>query len=155
MNRSIIIAAIVISAVILLNGFLERRAHVASSASVVATPATASTDQTIAVLPFTSLDSADLNNSLAAGIQREIITRLAAQHVSAAAVQKAPDAGQLLLGSVQRAGNRVRVNVQLVDASSRIPRWAQTYDRELTDVFAFESEIAESVAKAIAARQKT
>jgi TolB-like protein len=154
MNRSIIVAAIIISATILANGFLDRRVHVPSTASVPASQGVTAGDQTIAVLPFTNLNSADPNNSLAAGIQREIVTRLTALHVKAASVQQAPRAGQLLLGSVQRSGNRVRVNVQLVDAASRVPRWAATYDRELTDIFALESEIAENVAKSVAG-QKT
>ena len=153
MNRSIIIGAIIISAAILVNGFLERRAHVVPIGSAVATPPVALPDQTIAVLPFTSLDADPSNSSLAAGIQREIITRLTAQHVKAASVAEAPRAGELLLGSVQRAGDRVRVNVQLVDATSRIPHWAETYDRELTDIFALESEIAENVAKSVAAKK--
>jgi TolB-like protein len=153
MNRSIIIGAIIISAAILVNGFLERRAHVVPTGSAVATPPVALSDQTIAVLPFTSLDADPSNSSLAAGIQREIITRLTAQHVKAASVAEAPRAGELLLGSVQRAGDRVRVNVQLVDATSRIPHWAETYDRELTDIFALESEIAENVAKSVAAKK--
>lgn len=153
MNRSIIFAAIIISAAILVNGFLGRRAQL-STLSAETAPRVVPVDRTIAVLPFTSLDSADPNNSLAGGIQREIITRLTAQHVKAASISEAPRAGTVLLGSVQRAGSRVRVNVQLVDAASRIPRWAETYDRELTDVFALESEIAENVAKSIAA-QKT
>ncbi|PZR76336.1 MAG: hypothetical protein DLM73_03230 [Chthoniobacterales bacterium] len=152
MNRSIILAAIIISAAILVNGFLERRAHV-STPSPEPAPAVAPVDRTIAVLPFASLDSTDPNNSLAAGIQREIITRLTAQHVKAANASETPRAGEVLLGSVQRAGNRVRVNVQLIDAASKIPRWAETYDRELTDVFALESEIAENVAKSIAAKK--
>ena len=152
MNRSIILGAVIISAAILLNGFLER--HTRSTPKVLAeTGPLASLDRTIAVLPFTSLDSAEPDNSLAAGIQREIVTRLTAQHVNAASVQEPPSAGDLLLGSVQRAGNRVRINVQLVDAASRVPRWAETYDRELTDVFALESEIAEKVSKSLAAKK--
>ena len=47
----------------------------------------------------------------------------------------------------------MRVNVQFVDATSRIPYWAETYDREVTDVFALQSEIAENVAKSIAAKK--
>jgi TolB-like protein len=154
MNRSIIIGAIIISAAILVSAFLERRARVASTVSAATTAVTAG-DQTIAVLPFTSLGSGDADTSLADGLQREIITRLTTEHVKAASVREAPSAGKLLLGSVQRAGNQVRINVQLVDAASRIPLWAETYDRQLTDLFALESEIAETVAKAVAAKQKT
>ena len=153
MNRSIVFAAILISAAILVNGFFERRAHVLSTnpeiAVVVALP-----DQAIAVLPFTGLDVADPNNSLSAGIRREIVTRLSAQHVKAASVEESPRVGQLLIGTLQRQGNIVRVNVQLVDAASRVTLWTETYDRRLDDVLAVESEVAESVAKSVAA-QKT
>ncbi|MDQ3117947.1 MAG: hypothetical protein M3Q86_15300 [Verrucomicrobiota bacterium] len=153
MNRSTIIGAIIISAAILVNGFLERRAHVLFSASAVATPAVASPDSAIAVLPFENLSEEKANAYFADGIRREIIARLTARHVKAASVQEAPPAGELLLGSVEKVGNRVRVHLQLVDASSRIPHWAVTYDRELTDVFALQNEIAESVAKSVAAKK--
>src|SRR4029077_11855731 len=121
---------------------LERRAHVLSSGSAVATPAVASPGQTITVLPFKNLSDEKANAYLADGIRREIIVRLARQQVKAASVREAPHTGEFLLGSVAKAGNRVRVNVQLVDATSRIPYWAETYDREVTDVFALQSEIA-------------
>src|SRR4051812_43290964 len=154
MNRSIILAAIIVSAAILTNGFFERRAHVSSSSVAAPTSAITPDQATIAVLPFTSLDSDEANHKFAAGIEREIITRLAARHVKAASTHEPPQTGELLLGSVQRAGNRVRVSVQLVDAVSRVPRWAETYDRDLTDVLALQSEIAETVAKSVAS-QKT
>src|ERR1700745_1515079 len=111
MKLSIVFAAVIIGAAILLNGFLERRAHLALSTSAVGEPASAARDHIIAVLPFTSIGSADSSNSLAAGIEREILTHLAAQNVRAASRPEAPRTGELLLGSVQQAGNRVRVNV--------------------------------------------
>jgi TolB-like protein len=55
-------------------------------------------------------------------------------------------------GSVQRAGNRVRVNVQLVDARTDRHLWAQTYDRDLADVFAIQSEIAKMIADQLQAK---
>ncbi len=62
-------------------------------------------------------------------------------------------------GSVQRAGNRVRVNAQLIDASTNRTLWGQTYDRDLADVFAIQSEIATSIARqlqaSLSAREKT
>jgi TolB-like protein len=152
MNRSTIIGAIIISAAILVNGFLERRAHVLSSGAALATAAVASPDQTIAVLSFENPSEEKANAYFADGIQREIIARLTRQHVKAVSVREAPHTGELLLGSVAKVGNRVRVNVQLVDATSRIHR-AETYDRELTDVFALQSEIAENVAKSVAAKK--
>ena len=154
MNRSILIGAITISAAILVNGFLERRAHVMSTVSAVATSAVPLPARAIAVLPFENLSEEKTNASFADGVQREIITHLSAQHVRAAGVREAPSVGQLLVGSVQHAGDRVRINVQFADAVSRIPLWTATYDRELSDVFAVQSEIAENVAKAVAAPQK-
>jgi len=100
MNRSTIIGAIIISAAILLNGFLETRAHVLSSGLAAAMPAVASPDQTIAVLPFENLSEEKANAYFADGIRREIIVRLARQQVKAASVREAPHTGELLLGSV-------------------------------------------------------
>ena len=57
------------------------------------------------------------------------------------------------MGSVAKDGDRVRITVHLVDAASRVPYRSEMYDRELTDVFAVQSEIAESVAKVIAAKK--
>ena len=71
--------------------------------------------------------------------------------------QSARDAEQLgvanvVEGSVQRAGNRVRVNAQLVDARTDAHLWAQTYDRDLADVFAIQSEIAKAIADQLQAK---
>jgi len=155
MNRSIIIGAIIISAAILVNGFLERHVHIVSTVSAVATPAVALPDQAVAVLPFESLSEEKANAYFAEGIRREIIARLTTRRVKAASVEQAPHTGELLVGSVERSGNRVRVTVHLIDATTRIPHSSETYDRELGDVFALQSEIAENVAKAVATRQKT
>jgi TolB-like protein len=155
MNRSIILAAIIISTAILINGFLERRTHVLSTAVATTRPGITSANQTIAVLPFASISADEADKSFANGIQAEIITRLAKQHVNAVGVQEVPRSGVFLRGSVQRAANQIRINVQLVDAASGSPRWAESYDRQLTDVLAVESEIAENIAKSIAAQQKT
>jgi len=153
MNRSTIIGALIISAAILVNGFLERRAHVGSTVSALVTPAVALPDQTIAVLPFENLSEEKATANFAEGIRREVVDRLTRQHVKAANVQEAPQTGVLLLGSVAKVGNQVRVTVHLVDAASRLPYWSGMYDRELTDVFALQSEIAENVAKAVAAKK--
>src|SRR5207249_6772090 len=55
----------------------------------------------------------------------------------------------ILEGSVQKAGDQVRVNVQLINAQTDAHRWADTYDRKLTDIFAVESEIAKSIADSL------
>jgi TolB-like protein len=153
MTRSIIIGALIISAAVLLNGFLERHARMAPTTETIAPASAALADRPIAVMPFSASDSDGSSNAFAAGLQREIITRLTAQHLKAASVQDIPSTGQALIGSVQRAGNRVRVHVQLVDAASRVPRWAETYDREISDVLALESEIAGFVAKSVATKE--
>src|SRR5206468_5029490 len=61
----------------------------------------------------------------------------------------------LLEGSVQRAANRVRVNVQLIDARTDAHLWAQTYDRDLADTFAIQSEIAKAIAEQLQAKLST
>jgi TolB-like protein len=118
-------------------------------------------EKTIAVLPFQDLSS-EQNAGFADGIQQEIINRLTKVHdlkvVSAEAVKgyqpaardlrevaKELGVANLLEGSVQHAGNRVRVVVQFVDARTDTHLYADRYDRELTDLFVIEREIAKTV----------
>jgi TolB-like protein/Tfp pilus assembly protein PilF len=131
--------------------------------------ATAVPEKSIAVLPFDNLSRDPDNAYFSEGIQDEILTRLAKiaqlKVVSRTSTQKyktAPDnlrdiAHQLgvtniLEGSVQKAGDQVRVTVQLINAISDAHLWADTYDRKLTDIFAVESEIAKSVAEKLQAK---
>src|SRR6185436_13934897 len=103
------------------------------------------------------------NAYLAEGIQDEILTRLSkiadlkvisrtsTQHYKSAPANMAEIARQLgvahiLEGSVQKSDSTVRVNVQLIKASTNSHLWADTFDRKLTDIFAVESEIARAVA---------
>src|SRR4029077_267382 len=128
-------------------------------------PAAGSTvpEKSIAVLPFDNLSSDKDNAYFAEGIQDEILTRLskvaALKVISRSSMQKfktAPadlgDVGQqlgvtnILEGSVQKANDQVRVNVQLINALTNAHLWAEIYDRKLTDIFAVESEIAKTVA---------
>jgi len=153
MNRSIVFGAVLISLAILVNGFLERRAHDATSTNSQMPAVVASPAQPIAVLPFTSFDSTDPTNSFAASIQSEIVSRLTAQHVSVAQAEERPRIGRVLSGSVRRVGDNVRITVELLDAASGIHLWGEAYDRKVDNVFALESEIAESVAKSIAAKK--
>ena len=117
-------------------------------------------EKSIAVLPFENLSRDPDNAYFADGVQDEILTNLARiadlkvisrtsamQYQSGVARNLRKIAQQLgvanvVEGSVQRAGNRVRVNAQLVDARTDRHLWAQTYDRDLADVFAIQSEIA-------------
>jgi serine/threonine protein kinase/Flp pilus assembly protein TadD len=122
------------------------------------------TDKSIAVLPFENLSPDPNNVYFADGVQDEILTRLSSladlkvinrtsvmQYKSGAARDLHKIGHQLRVarvveGSVQRAGNRVRVNAQLIDVSTNRALWGQTYDRDLADVFAIQSEIATSIA---------
>ena len=134
-------------------------------------------DKSIAVLPFENLSDEKENAYFADGVQDEILTRLASvadlkvisrtsvmQYKSGAARNLREIGHQLgvahvVEGSVQRAGNRVRVNAQLIDVSTNRELWGQTYDRNLADVFAIQSEIATSIARELQAslspREKT
>ena len=121
-------------------------------------------DKSIAVLPFENLSEEKANAFFAEGVQDEILTDLAKitdlkvisrtsvlQYKSGVARNLREIAQQLgvanvVEGSVQRSGNRVRVNAQLVDARNDTHLWAQTYDRDLADVFAIQSEIAQKIA---------
>jgi TolB-like protein/Tfp pilus assembly protein PilF len=125
--------------------------------------------RSIAVLPFTSL-SADPENSYFAGaIHDELLTQLSKlgdlRVISRTSVMAYTDTrktlrqiaeelgvGVVLEGSVQRADNRVRVQAQLIDAATDEHLWAESYDRELTDVFAIQRDIAQQIASALQAR---
>ena len=170
MNRSIIIAAVVISAAILLNGYFDRAARAPHAAQPPEKQPPMIREKTIAVLPFQDLSSPEQNGGLADGIQQEIINRLTKVHDlkvvsqsdvmrnNAAATRNRRDIGQqlgaanLLEGRVQHADDRVRVSVQLIDAKTDTHIWAESFDRKFTDVFAVESGIAKNIAAQLGAR---
>jgi len=125
--------------------------------------------KSIAVLPFDNLSADTSNAYFAAGTQDEILTRLAGIHelkviarTSAAQYASHPQdvarvaqqlgVATLLEGSVQRAGDQVRVAVQLVDAHSGAQLWADSYDGTVKSIFSVESEIAQHVADALKAQ---
>ena len=125
--------------------------------------------KSIAVLPFDNLSRDPDNAYFTEGIQEEILTRLAKiadlKVISRASTQRfksAPDnlpviAKQLgvtniLEGSVQKSADRVRVNVQLINALTDAHLWADIYDRKLTDIFAVESDIAKTIADTLQAK---
>ncbi|HKZ09279.1 MAG TPA: tetratricopeptide repeat protein [Rhodanobacteraceae bacterium] len=153
----------------------------ASLAAVVAMAATAwsilasrdvqpaSSPLSIAVLPFQNLSTDEGNAYFAAGIQDEILTELAKikglkviARTSTRQYASRPDDLQaigrrlgvttLLEGSVQRAGDEVHINVQLIDAASRAHIWAHSYNRNLDDIFEVEGEVATEIAQALDAR---
>ena len=124
--------------------------------------------KSIAVLPFENLSEEKANAYFAEGIQNEILTRLATlrdlkviSRTSTAKYQSKPDnlktvaqelgVSTILEGAVQKAGDKVRVNVQLIDARSDTHLWAKSYDRDFKDVLAVESEVSEQIADALQA----
>src|SRR5881296_2429174 len=127
-------------------------------------------DKSIAVLPFQSLSDEKENAYFADGIQDDILTNLSKigdlKVISRMSVMsyrgdalrnareigKALGVGALLEGSVRRAGNRVRVSVQLINANSDEHIWAEDYDRDLTDVFAIQTDLAQKIASALQAK---
>jgi serine/threonine-protein kinase len=125
--------------------------------------------KSIAVLPFGNLSRDPDNEYFAAGIQDEIITRLAQiadlKVISCTSTQRYKGSGQnlrqianelgvtnIVEGSVQKANDRVHVNVQLLNALTDSHLWADTFDRKLTDVFGVESEIAKTIADTLRAK---
>lgn len=128
--------------------------------------ATAVPPQSVAVLPFENL-SGDPNNAyFSAGIQDEVLTRLAQvgalkvvsrtstlkyashpENLKTVALELGVTA--ILEGSVQRSGDTARVNVQLIDAATDTHLWAETYDRDMKDIFSAESDIAGKIADAL------
>jgi TolB-like protein/Tfp pilus assembly protein PilF len=125
--------------------------------------------RSIAVLPFTSLSADPENSYFASAIHDELLTQLSKlgdlRVISRTSVMAYSDtrktlreiAGELgvgvvLEGSVQRAGHRVRVQAQLIDAATDEHLWAESYDRDLTDVFAIQRDIAQQIASALQAR---
>jgi len=181
-NRSwIIAAAIILVAALAVGGYvLSRRSTPVANGSaptpVHATtqatnaPPAAAPEKSIAVLPFENLSEEKQNAFFTDGVQDEILTALAKvadlKVISRTSVMQYKTGAQrnlreiaqqlgvahLLEGSVQRVSNRVRVNAQLIDARNDAHLWAQTYDRDLADVFAIQSEIAKAIADQLQAK---
>jgi len=131
--------------------------------------ANAAPEKSIAVLPFENLSSDKENAYFADGIQDEILTRLSkiadlkvisrtsTQHYKSAPKNLPEIAKQLAVahiveGSVQKSGDAVRVNVQLIKAANDTHLWADTFDRKLTDIFSVESEVAKAIADQLRAK---
>jgi len=179
---ALLIAALVIGAILWRSASIDtaRQALGSSAQGKRAGPATmesaqapgtgAVPEKSIAVLPFDNLSDDKQNAFFTDGVQDEILTNLAKiadlKVISRSSVMQYKSGvtrdlrkiGQelgvahLLEGSVQRANNRVRVNAQLIDARDDTHLWAQTYDRDLADVFAIQSEIAKAIADQLQAK---
>src|SRR3989475_12805941 len=126
-------------------------------------------DKSIAVLPFENLSDDKENAYFADGIQDDVLTNLSKigdlKVISRTSVMpyrgkasnvreigKALGVATILEGSVRRIGNRVRVNVQLINAENDEHIWAEDYDRELTDVFAIQTDLAQKIATELRAK---
>src|SRR5438309_3038519 len=126
-------------------------------------------DKSVAVLPFQNLSRDPDNAYFADGIQEEVLTRLAkiadlkvisrastqqnqSEPGNLAEIAKQLGVANLLEGSVQKAGDQVRVNVHLVNVQTGSQLWAETYDRKLSDIFSVETEIAKGIAESLQAK---
>jgi TolB-like protein/DNA-binding winged helix-turn-helix (wHTH) protein/Flp pilus assembly protein TadD len=159
--------------------FFARYRSLPASARVLSSPVPATTglaapaqipEKSIAVLPFENLSDDKQNFYFAVGVQDEImsdlariadlkvISRTSANLYKSGNGRNSREIGQqlgvahLLEGNVQRIGNRVRVNAQLIHARTDAHVWAQTYDRDVADLFAIQSEIARAIADQLQAR---
>jgi TolB-like protein/class 3 adenylate cyclase/Tfp pilus assembly protein PilF len=169
-SRALIVAALII-AVAAAAGFyiFSHRSSAKAPASSAAPAPPSIPEKSIAVLPFENLSEEKANAYFAEGIQDEILTRLSkiadlkvisrtsTQHYKSAPENLPEIARQLgvahiLEGSVQKSGEAVRVNVQLIKAANDSHLWADTFDRKLTDIFSVESEVAKAIADQLRAK---
>jgi TolB-like protein/Tfp pilus assembly protein PilF len=126
-------------------------------------------DKSIAVLPFENLSDEKENAYFADGVQDDVLTNLSkisdlrvisrtsvmqyrGRPTNLREIGKALGVSNILEGSVRRSGNKVRVNVQLIDANTDEHVWANDYDGDVTDVFALQSDLAHEIAKALQAK---
>jgi len=166
--RWAVIAAVVVAVALLAFQFARTRRPAVAEWPRQTAPADASMDKSVAVLPFENLSSDKENAFFAQGIQDEIITTLSRisglrviSRTSTARYSSAPEnlpeiakqlrVSNVLEGSVQKAGDRVHINVQLIRADDDAHLWAQSYDRQLTDIFAVEAEVAKMIADSLQA----
>src|SRR5881398_1373619 len=153
--------AAAIAAALLVFQLIRARSTSTSAATI--------SNKSIAVLPFDNLSGDPQNAYFAEGVQDEILTRLAKiaelkviSRTSTQRFKSAPNdlrqiaqqlgVANILEGSVQRAADQVRVNVQLINATTDAHLWAESYDRALTDIFTVESEIAKTISDTLRAK---
>src|SRR5437588_3450226 len=161
------VGAVLSIGLVLLGRYTSR--NIASAARTEATTGSSIPQKSIAVLPFENLSDDKGAAYFADGIQDEILTKLASiadlkviSRTSTARYKSKPEdlktvsqqlgVANVLEGSVQKADDKVRVNVQLIDARADSHLWAKTYDRDLADVFAIQSEVAQEIADSLQAK---
>src|SRR6476660_3015958 len=165
----ILIAALIIAAAVATGFYIfsHRPTPIAPPSASAPTPAAVVIpEKSIAVLPFENLSRDPDNAYFADGIQDEILTRLAKiadlkviSHTSTQHYKSAPEnlpeiakllgVAHILEGSVQKAGDQVRINTQLIRAATDEHLWAESYDRKLENIFGVEAEVATAVAEAL------
>src|SRR5438132_8230892 len=153
-------ALIVLAAIVAAFVLVSKKS--AKSTSIIA-------EKSIAVLPFENRSEEKANAYFADGIQEEILTRLSKiadlkviSRTSTQGYKSAPEnlreiatqlgVAHILEGSVQKSGDAVRVNVQLIKAANESHLWADTFDRKLTDIFSVETEVAKAIADQLRAK---
>jgi TolB-like protein/Tfp pilus assembly protein PilF len=173
LDRWIIVLLALIALLMLVNMFVLRKpaANVEAAQTAADTGGASSRPpaKSIAVLPFENLSEDAKNSYFATGMQDEILTRLAGirdlkvisrtstvQYAShppnLKVVAEQLGVATVLEGSVQRAGEQVHINLQLIDATNDSHLWAQSFNREIKDIFAVEAEVAQKVADALKAQ---
>jgi TolB-like protein/Tfp pilus assembly protein PilF len=163
-----VVGVAILAAALLAYQFLKPKSATAPTEEESA-PAKSIPQKSIAVLPFENLSDDKSAAYFAEGIQDEILTKLASvadlkviSRTSTVHYQSKPDdlktvsqqlgVARVLEGTVQRAGDKVRVNVQFIDARADSHLWAKTYDRDMKDVFAVETEVAQEIADSLQAK---
>jgi len=166
-----IIALLLVALAGLYFGITKRQGAKPTASSKSTAPTTAViSEKSIAVLPFENLSKDEENAFFAGGVQDEILTNLAKiadlKVISRTSVMKyksgpernlreiaqALGVSHVVEGSVQRAGGRVRVSAQLIDARNDTHLWADHYDGDVADIFAIQTEIAQRIADQLQAR---
>ena len=162
LTTAFILCAIVVGAALLIYFGYGRLSRSSNATAIVP-------EKSIAVLPFENRSDEKANAYFADGIQDEILTRLAkisdlkvisrtsTQHYKSTPqnlreIAKQLGVAHIVEGSVQKSGDAVRVNVQLIKAENDTHLWADTFDRKLTDIFSVESDIAKSIADQLQAK---
>ena len=162
--KSAVVAALLLMAALAVAFWMLRRSQEKFTSAFAAIPY-----KSIAVLPFENLSRDPDNAYFGDGTQNEILTKLAGigelkviSRTSSAKYKSKPEnlkrvaselgVATVLEGTVQRAGDKVRINVQLLDARSDAHLWAKSYDRDLKDIFAVESDVAQEIADALQAK---
>src|SRR2546428_11095152 len=164
-----IVALTIVLAVVATGLLIFQFVRARSTSTLRQSEAATVSNKSIAVLPFDNLSGDPQNAYFSEGVQDEILTRLAKiaelkviSRTSTQRFKSAPNdlrqiaqqlgVANILEGSVQKANDQVRVNVQLINALTDAHLWADTYDRKLTDIFAGESEIAKTIADTLQAK---